>query len=105
VASRLMWFYNNRQNRHHGGIKDECFKCGDLDHFIASCPKKGKQEAIPCDHHSSQRKGKREYSSDKYKSKGGSIRRRSRRSTSRRRRLRSMPSSPPSMTSTMTPTT
>jgi hypothetical protein len=34
-------------------------------------PKKGKQEDASRDHHSSQCKGKREYSYDKYKSKGG----------------------------------
>jgi hypothetical protein len=70
VASRLTWFHNNRQNRRRGGSKDGCFNCGDPDHFFASCPKKGKHEAVPRDHHSGRRKGKREYSSDKSKSKG-----------------------------------
>jgi hypothetical protein len=41
------------------------------DHLITSCPKKGKQEAGPHDHHFGRCKGKREYTSDKYKSKGG----------------------------------
>jgi hypothetical protein len=42
VASRFMWFHNNYKNRRCGGSKDGCFNCGDPDHFIASCPKKGK---------------------------------------------------------------
>jgi hypothetical protein len=58
VASRFMQLHNNCQNRWRGGSKDGCFNYGDLDHFIASCPKKGKQEASPCDHHSGRHKGK-----------------------------------------------
>jgi hypothetical protein len=34
-------------------------------------PQEGPQEADPCDHHSDRRKGKREYTSGKHKSKGG----------------------------------
>jgi hypothetical protein len=69
VASRFTWFHNNRMSRRHGVSKDGCYNYGDPDHFIASCPKKGKLESGPRDHHSGRRKGK--YSSGKYKSKGG----------------------------------
>jgi hypothetical protein len=69
VASRFSWFQNNCMSRRRGGSKDGCYNCGDPGHFVASCPKKGKSESGPRDHHSGRRKGK--YSSDKYKSKGG----------------------------------
>jgi hypothetical protein len=69
VASRFTRFHNNRMSRQRGGSKDGCYNCGDPDHFVASCPKKGKSESGPRDHHSGRRKGK--YSSGKYKSKGG----------------------------------
>jgi hypothetical protein len=69
VASWFMQFHNNRMSRRRGGSKDRCYNCGDPDHFVASCPKKGKSESSPLDHHFGRRKGK--YSSDKYKSKGG----------------------------------
>jgi hypothetical protein len=69
VATRFTRFHNNRMSRRRGGSKDGCYNCGDPDHFIASCPKKGKSKSGPRDHHSSRRKGK--YSSGKYKSKGG----------------------------------
>jgi hypothetical protein len=71
VANRFTWFYNNRMSRRRGGSKDGCYNCGNPDHFIASCPKKGNQEAGPRDHHSSRCKGKREYTSSKYKFKIG----------------------------------
>jgi hypothetical protein len=58
VANWFTWFHNNHQNRWHGRSKDRCFNCSDPDHFIASCPKKGKSEAGPHDHHSGQRKSK-----------------------------------------------
>jgi hypothetical protein len=58
VANRFTWFHNNHQNRWHGRSKDRCFNCSNPDHFIASCPKKGKSEAGPHDHHSGRRKGK-----------------------------------------------
>jgi hypothetical protein len=70
VASRFTRFHNNRMSRRRGGSKDGCYNCGDPDHFVASCPKKGKLEAGPRDHHSGRRKGKRDTSS-KHKSKGG----------------------------------
>eukprot|EP00267_Zea_mays_P043388 XP_020395469.1 uncharacterized protein LOC103629069 [Zea mays] len=70
VASRFTRFHNNRMSRRCGGSKDGCYNCGDPDHFVASCPKKGKLEAGPRDHHSGRRKGKRDTSS-KHKSKGG----------------------------------
>jgi hypothetical protein len=41
VASRFKRFHNNRMSRRRGGSKDECYNCGDLDHFVASYPKKG----------------------------------------------------------------
>ena len=69
VASRFTRYHNNHMSRRCGGSKDGCYNCGDPDHFVASCPKKGKSESIPCNHHSGRRKGK--YSSSKYKSKGG----------------------------------
>jgi hypothetical protein len=69
AASRFTWFHNNRMSRWRGGSKDGCYNCGGPDHFIASCPKKGKLESSPRDHHSGRCKGK--YSFGKYKSKGG----------------------------------
>jgi hypothetical protein len=71
VASWFTRFHNNHQNRWLGRSKDGCYNYGDLDHFIASFPKKGKQEAGPRDHHSGRCKGKWEYTSNKQKSKGG----------------------------------
>jgi hypothetical protein len=71
LASQFTWFHNRCQNWWHGGSKDVCCNCGNHDHFITSCTKKGKQEVGPRDHHSGRRKGKREYTSGKYKSKGG----------------------------------
>jgi hypothetical protein len=64
VASRFTRFHNNRMSRWRDRSKDGCYNCGDPDHFVASCPKKGKSESGPRDHHSGRRKGK-------YKSKGG----------------------------------
>jgi hypothetical protein len=69
VASRFTLFHNNCQNWHCGGLKDGCFNCSDPDHFIASCSKKDKSEVGPRDH-SGRRKGKREDTSSKHKSKG-----------------------------------
>jgi hypothetical protein len=69
VASRFTQFHNNRMSWRCGGSKDGCYNCGDPDHFIASCPMKGKSESGLHDHHFGQRKGN--YSSGKYKSKGG----------------------------------
>jgi hypothetical protein len=69
MASRFTQFHNNHMSRRRGGSKDGCYNCGDPDHFVASCPKKGKSESGLRDHHSGWRKGK--YSSGKYKSKGG----------------------------------
>jgi hypothetical protein len=63
--------HNNRQNQWRGESKDGCFNYGDPDHFIASCLKKVKQKVISRDHHYGRRKGKREYTSGKYKSKRG----------------------------------
>jgi hypothetical protein len=54
--------------RRGGGPKEECYGCGDPDHFIAHCPKKNKHSSDK--HDSSKRKDKREYTS-KHKSKGG----------------------------------
>ena len=42
VSSRFTWFHNNLMSWWHGGSKYECYKCGDPEHFVASCPKKGK---------------------------------------------------------------
>lgn len=69
VASRFTRFHNNRMSRRRGVSKDGCYNCGDPNHFVGSCPKKGKSESGPHDHHSGWRKGK--YSSGKYKSNGG----------------------------------
>ena len=69
VVSRFTWFHKNRMSRRRGGSKDRCYNCGDPDHFVASCPRKGKSESGPRDHHSGRCKGK--YSFGKYKSKGG----------------------------------
>jgi hypothetical protein len=69
----VSWFtrFHNRQNWRRDGSKNESLNCDDPDHFIVSCPKKGKHEAGSRDHHSGRHKGKQEYTSDKYKSKGG----------------------------------
>jgi hypothetical protein len=66
-----MWFHNNRMSWWRGWSKDGCYNYGDLNHFIASCLKKGKQEAGPRNHHSGRRKGKRKYTSSKHKSTRG----------------------------------
>jgi hypothetical protein len=50
VASRFTRFHNNRMSRQHGGSKDKNYNYGDPDHFLASCPKKGKAESGPRDH-------------------------------------------------------
>jgi hypothetical protein len=42
VASRFTRFHNKRMSRRQDGSKDGCYNCGDPNHFIASCPKKGK---------------------------------------------------------------
>src|SRR6187549_2166231 len=43
VIGRFSRFHNNRLNRRQGdGPKEGCFGCGDLDHYVASCPKKVK---------------------------------------------------------------
>jgi hypothetical protein len=69
IISRFSWFHNNRLNRQHGGgLKKGCYGCGDLDHFVAHCPKKNKHSSDKYD--SSKRKDKHEYTS-KHKSKGG----------------------------------
>jgi hypothetical protein len=70
VASRFMWFHNNRQNRRRGKSKNGCFNCGDPNHFVTNFLNKGKPEAGSRDHHSSRRKDKREHSSGKHKSMG-----------------------------------
>jgi hypothetical protein len=49
------------------GLKEGCYGCGDIDHFVAHCPKKNKHSFDKYD--SSKRKDKREYTS-KHKSKG-----------------------------------
>jgi hypothetical protein len=64
VASRFTRFNNSRMSRQRGGSMDRCYNCGDPDHFIASCPKKGKAESSPRNHHSGRHKGR-------YKFKGG----------------------------------
>ena len=50
-------------------MKDGCFSCGDLNHFVVHCPKKIKHSSGK--HDTSKRKDKREYTSGKHKSKGG----------------------------------
>jgi hypothetical protein len=69
VVSRFTRFHNNRMSRRRGGSKDGCYNCGDPDHFVASCTKKGKADSGLPNHHSGQLKGK--YSSSKNKSKEG----------------------------------
>jgi hypothetical protein len=64
VVSQFTRFHNNRMSQRCGWFKDRCYNCGDPDHFVVSCPKKGKSESGPRDHHSGRCKGK-------YKSKGG----------------------------------
>jgi hypothetical protein len=102
VVSRFTRFHKNRMSRRRGGSKDRCYNCGDPDHFVASCPKKGKLESGPRDHHSGRRRASTPPASTSLRE--DSTTRRSRRSTFRRQRSRSMPSSPPSATSTTTPT-
>jgi hypothetical protein len=71
VGSRFTRFHNNRQNKWCGCSKNGCFNCGDPNRFVASCPKKDKSKAGPCNHHSGRCKGKQEYNSIKHKCKGG----------------------------------
>jgi hypothetical protein len=75
VISWFSRFYNNRLNRRRsGGPKDGCYDCGDLEHFIAHCPKNNKHSSDKSSsgkYDSSKRKDKREYTSGKHKSKGG----------------------------------
>jgi hypothetical protein len=49
--------------------KEGCYDYGDLDHFVAHCPKKNKSFSGKYD--SSKCKDKSEYTSGKHKSKGG----------------------------------
>jgi hypothetical protein len=65
VATRFTRFHNNRKLTAWRS-KDGCYNYGNLDHFVSSCPKKGKLEASSHDH-SDQRKGKREYTSGRHK--------------------------------------
>jgi hypothetical protein len=67
VASRFMRFHNNHLSRRCDRSKDGCYNCGNPDHFVDNCPKKGKAESGLHDHHSGWHKGN--YSSNK--SKGG----------------------------------
>ena len=70
IISRFSRFHNNRLNRRRGGDqKVGCYNCGDLDHFVAHCPKKNKHSSDKYD--SGKRKDKRDYTSKKYKSKKG----------------------------------
>ena len=70
VINQFSWFHNNRMNRRRGGgPKDGCYGCGDPNHYVANCPKKNKN--FFGKHDSSKCKDKREYTSDKHKSKGG----------------------------------
>jgi hypothetical protein len=74
-ASRFAWFHNKHMNRWHGRGKDDCFNCGDMNHFITNFPKmKGKPEVGKHDYHSSWHNGKYEYTSSEHKAKsrGGS---------------------------------
>jgi hypothetical protein len=74
VISWFLRFHNNHLNRWRGGgPKDECYGCGDLDHFIAHCPKKNKHsfdKSSSSKYDSGKRKDKREYTYGKHKSKG-----------------------------------
>ncbi|XP_021305524.1 uncharacterized protein LOC110431140 [Sorghum bicolor] len=70
IISRFSRFHNNRLNRRRGGDqKVGCYNCGDLDHFVAHCPKKNKHSSDKYD--SGKRKDKHDYTSKKYKSKKG----------------------------------
>jgi hypothetical protein len=69
IISRFSRFHNDHLNRRRSGQKDGCFSCGDPDYFIANCPKKNKYSSSKQD--AGKRKDKREYTSDKHKSKGG----------------------------------
>ena len=104
VISQFSRFHNYHLNRRHsGGPKEGCYGCGDPNHFITHCLKKNKHSSNKYD--SSKRKDKREYTSDKHKSKGGFDKEEIKtKCTSRRPRPRSTPSLPPSATLTMTPT-
>jgi hypothetical protein len=69
IISRFSRFHNNCLNHRLGGGPNEgCYGCGDLDHFVAHCPKKNKHSSNK--HDSSKRKDKRKYTS-KHKSNRG----------------------------------
>jgi hypothetical protein len=70
INSRFSRFHYSHLNRHRdGGLKDGCYGCGDLDYFIAYCPKKSMHSSDK--YNSSKRKYKHEYTSSKHKPKGG----------------------------------
>jgi hypothetical protein len=46
LTSRFTWFHNNHMSQRCGWSKDECYNYGDPDHFVSSCPKKGKLERL-----------------------------------------------------------
>jgi hypothetical protein len=101
----LVKFHNIRLNWWHCRSMDGCYNYSDLNHFIASCPKKDKTEAGQRDHYSSHHKGKRKYTSSKHKSKGRFDKESLKKMYSKSLRSRNVSPSPPSTISTMTPTT
>jgi hypothetical protein len=86
-------------HRRGGGPKKGCYDCGDPDHFVAHCPKKNKHSSDKYD--CNKRKDKHEYTS-KHKSKGGFDNEALKKKYFKKAKA-SVPSSPPSVTSTMTP--
>ena len=69
IISQFSRFHNNCLDSRRGGENQGCFGCGDPDHFVTNCPKKNKNSSNKFD--ASKRKDKREYTSDKHKSKRG----------------------------------
>jgi hypothetical protein len=71
MASQFTQFHNNCLNQRRGGQKMDTSTTATPTTLFPVAPMKGKQKAGPHDHHSGRRKGKREYTSGKHKSKGG----------------------------------
>ena len=67
IISRFSRFHNNRMNRRRGGAKEGCFGCGEMDHFIATCPKKKMDKYHSSDKHTA---GKYDYGKHKERKHG-----------------------------------
>jgi hypothetical protein len=102
LASWFTRFHNKHMSRRHGGSKDGCYNYGDPNHFIFSCPRRESKRLARSTTTLVGATASGSTPPESTSPRDDSARRRSRRSTFRRQRSRSMPSSPPSVTLTMT---